>query len=199
MNRNPSGDWSLPGGALAFVLVLLALSIAADALGGVTYVDPAGWTLVVDHVKTEAELQDFRDSDATYRRLVPRMLRKFNLAREIATTEGTYVECWIDVPDGVEPPSFTPADGWVATNGDSTTVNAIRMLFTESARHNMFVYDTSERYVSLARGSLKLSRDDEQRVFAILHFPKNLTDERRLTELVFRRGPRGGDLFSCED
>jgi len=193
MRRGPSGDWNLPGGALAFVLVLLALSIAADALGQVTYVDPAGWRLTLEHERTEAELQDFRDRDERYQANVHWKLWEFNLAREIATTPGTYIEGWIVVPDGVSGPSFSPVGRWLAVNRGGTSVPALRMLFTESGRHNRFVYDTSKVTVTVG-GKAKLSQDDDGRYFVILHFPEGTTGLGGMAALVYEQG--GGD-FPC--
>lgn len=195
MKRSPSGDWVLPGGACVFLMVLLALSIAADALGGVAYVDPAGWKLEIVRERYEAELQDFRERDEIYCKLVFWQLREFNLAREMANTEGTYLEGWISVPPDAEAPSFSPMDRLSVIHEDGTRVEAIRLLFTESARRNKYVYDTSRYRISLD-GPLAISQDEDDRYFVVLHFPLGSTSLDRISDVKMDMG--GGDL-SCRE
>lgn len=177
MRRSPTGDWYLPGGALAFVAVLFALAVACEAFGGVTYVDPAGWSIEAAAQVHYSSIEKFQKIEA----FAPR--DQFKLIREMADRPADYIECRVTVPEG-ESIWIGPLDSFVAVLRGDTRIRALRAISTDGMDQTR-LYDSSVREFSIG-GSTKIARSrGDERFVVFLHFPADSVTMDALAQLEF--------------
>lgn len=177
MRRNPSGDWDLPGGAFVFLIVVTALSFAANAFGGVTYVDPAGWSM---EIVAQVHYSSFAKFEGIAQ-LMPKTECK--LIREMSEHQADYIECRVDIPTD-ETLWIGPFDTFVAVLEDSARVDAVRVVATEGMDQRR-LFDSSDHEFQIG-GTTKIARarSDGRRVL-FLHFPPNTVRPERIACLEF--------------